>query len=149
VEISKIRMGPKERIKYFNQRFLKLLNKMPETSKPGLDIQVEFYSSTLPVSIAMFVKRESKNTLTEEMQEDLYVEKEISSIASKSPSEDSRSSITTKKTIVKDEMKDKDVFDMENLQKVMKTLANEIVDVKRKLVEVSNKSFRPFFKRNA
>jgi hypothetical protein len=148
VELSKIRMGPKERIKYFNQRFLKLLNKMPETSKPGLDIQIDFYSSALPVSIAMFVKRESKNTLTEAMQEALDVEKEISSIASKSPSEDSRSSITTKKTIIKDERKDKDVFDMENLQKVMKTLANEIVDVKGKLVEVSNKPFRPFFKRN-
>jgi hypothetical protein len=37
---------------------------------------------------------------------------------------------------------------MENLQKVMKTLANEIVDVKGKLVEVLNKPFRPFFKRN-
>jgi hypothetical protein len=121
---------------------------MQETSKPGLDIQIDFYSSTLPLSIAMFVKCSSKNTLTEEMHEALDVEKEISSIASKSPSEDSRSSITTKKEIIKDERKDKDVFDMENLQKVMKTLENEIVDVKGKLVEVSNKPFRPFFKKN-
>jgi hypothetical protein len=30
----------------------------------------------------------------------------------------------------------------------MKTLANEIVVVKGKLVEVSNKPFRPFFKKN-
>jgi hypothetical protein len=92
VELSKIKMGPKEKIKYFNQRFLKLLNKMPETSKPSLDIQIDFYSSTLPVSISMFVKRENKNTLTEAMQEALEVEKEISSIASKYPIEDSRSS---------------------------------------------------------
>jgi hypothetical protein len=67
VELSKIRMGPKEKIKYFNQRFLKLLNKMPETSKLGLDIQIDFYSSTLPISISMFVKRARKNTLTEAM----------------------------------------------------------------------------------
>jgi hypothetical protein len=30
----------------------------------------------------------------------------------------------------------------------MKTLANEIVDVKGKVDEVSNKPFRPFFKKN-
>jgi hypothetical protein len=37
---------------------------------------------------------------------------------------------------------------MEDLQKVLKTLANKIVDVKGKLVEVLNKPFRPFFKKN-
>jgi hypothetical protein len=82
------------------------------------------------------------------MQEALDVEKEIYSIASKSPSEDSRSSQTTKKVIIKEENKDKDAFDMDSLQKVMKTLENEIVDVKGKLVEVSNKPFKPFFKKN-
>jgi hypothetical protein len=61
-------MGPKEKIKYFNQSFFKLLNKMPETYKPGLDIQIDFYYSTLPVSISMFVKHENKNTLIEAVQ---------------------------------------------------------------------------------
>jgi hypothetical protein len=54
----------------------------------------------------------------------------------------------TKKVIIKEEKKDKDAFDMDSLQKVMKTLANEIVDVKGKLDEVSSKPFRPFFKKN-
>jgi hypothetical protein len=36
---------------------------------------------------------------------------------------------------------------MENLQKVMKTLANEIVDVEGKLDEVSSKPFKPFKKK--
>jgi hypothetical protein len=74
VELSKIRMGPKERIKDFNKRFLKLLNKMSQTSKPGLDIPIDFYSSALQVSISMFVKRASKNTLNEAMQYALDVE---------------------------------------------------------------------------
>jgi len=64
-------MGPKEKIKDFNQRFLKLINKMHETSKSGLDIQIDFYFSTLPVSIAMFIKCANKNTLTEAMHEGL------------------------------------------------------------------------------
>jgi hypothetical protein len=78
----------------------------------------------------------------------LDVEKEIYSIASKYPSEDSRYSQTTQKIIIKEEKKDKDAFDMDSLQKVMKTLENEIVDVKGKIVEVSNKSFKLFFKKN-
>ena len=88
---------------------------MFETSKPILYIHTNFDSSALPVSIAMFVKCASKNALTEAMQEALNVEKEISSIASKSPNEDSRSSITTKKEIIKEERKDTNVFDMESL----------------------------------
>jgi hypothetical protein len=95
---------------------------MPGTSKPGLYVQIDFYSSALPVSISMFVKCASKNALTKAMQEALNVEKEISSIASKSLGEDSRSSMTTKKRIVKYERKDKNVFEMEDLQKVMKEL---------------------------
>jgi len=110
-------MGPKEKIIYFNQRFLKLINIMLETSKPSLDIQIEFYSSTLPVFIAMFVKRANKNTLVEAMQKALDVEKEISSIENKSPSEDLRSYQTTKKVIFKEENKDKDAFYMDSLQK--------------------------------
>jgi hypothetical protein len=141
-------MGPKEKIKYFKMIFLKLINKIPETSKPNLDIQIDFYSSTLPVSIAMFIKRANKNTLIEAMHEALEVEKEISSIASKSSSEDSISSQTTKKVIIKEEKKDKDAFDMGSLKKIMKTLANEIVNVKGKQDELSNKPFRTFFKKN-
>jgi hypothetical protein len=115
VELSKIKMGPKEKIKYFNQRFLKLLNKISETPKPGLDIHINFYSSALPISIAMFVKHANTNILTEAMQEALDVEKEISIIASKSPREDARSSQATKKVIIKEEKKDKNVFDMDSL----------------------------------
>ena len=51
VELSKIKMGPKETIKYFNQRFFKFLYKIPDTSKPGVDIQIDFYSSALPISM--------------------------------------------------------------------------------------------------
>jgi len=48
---------------------------MFETSKLGLDIHIDFYSSDLPISIVMFVKHARKNTLAEEMKEALKVEK--------------------------------------------------------------------------
>jgi len=72
----------------------------------------------------------------------------MSSIANQSSVEKPRSSQTMKKVIIKEKKKDKDAFDMDSLQKVMKTFANEMVDVKGKLVEVSKRPFRPFFKRN-
>jgi hypothetical protein len=37
---------------------------------------------------------------------------------------------------------------MDSIQKVMKTIANEMVDIKGNLLEVSNRSFRPFVKTN-
>jgi hypothetical protein len=49
---------------------------------------------------------------------------------------------------VKEEKKNKDYFDIDSLQKVMKTIPNEMVDVKGKIVEVSNRPFRPFVKKN-
>jgi len=69
------------------------------------------------------------------MQEDLEVEKEMSSIANKSSIEEPRSSQIVKKAIMKEKKKDKDSFDLDSLQKVIKTIANEMVDVKGKLLK--------------
>lgn len=69
------------------------------------------------------------------IKEYLEVEKEMSSIANKSSIEEPRSSQTVKKAIMKEKKKDKDSFDMDSLQKVIKTIANEMVDVKGKLLK--------------
>jgi len=61
-------MKAKEKIKYFNQIFLTLLNKIPEDSRPPTNVLLEFYTTTLPSSIAIFVKRTTKTSLDEIMQ---------------------------------------------------------------------------------
>ena len=57
LELSRIKMEPKERIKDFNQRFLTLKNKIPVASQPPEDIIIENYTSSLPKYPGMFVKR--------------------------------------------------------------------------------------------
>jgi hypothetical protein len=53
--LSRIKMDPKEKIKYFNQRFLNLMKKIPQASKPSEDVSIEFYTLDLPMSMDMFV----------------------------------------------------------------------------------------------
>jgi hypothetical protein len=83
-------MNAKEKIKEFNQRCMTLLNNIPEDSRPSTNVLLEFYPTSFPSSIAIFVKREAKNLLHETMQETLDVEMEMMNIASKSPVEDKR-----------------------------------------------------------
>ena len=59
LELARIKMENKERIKYFNQRFLTLLNRIPAASQPPEDIIIENYTSALPKSLGMFVKQAS------------------------------------------------------------------------------------------
>ena len=70
----------KDKVKDFNQRFINLLNRIPE--KPVESIQVEFYIDALPPTTAMFVKAREKRTLDEIFLEAIKVEKDIASISS-------------------------------------------------------------------
>jgi hypothetical protein len=56
-------MDPKEKVKDFNQIFLSLINKILDTSKLAEDVSIEFYTSYFLATMAMFLKREKKNTL--------------------------------------------------------------------------------------
>jgi len=76
LELSRIKMEPKERIKDFNQRFLTLKNKIPIASQPPEDIIIENYTSALPKYSGMFVKRAGKTTLIETFEEAIKVEKD-------------------------------------------------------------------------
>ena len=69
-------MESKERIKYFNQRFLTLKNKIPVASQPPEDIIIENYTSALPKYSGMFVKRAGKTTLVETFEEAIKFEKD-------------------------------------------------------------------------
>jgi hypothetical protein len=63
LDLSRIKMEPKEKIKYFNQRFLTLMKRIPQASKPTKDVSIEFYTSSLPMLMEMFVKNAEKTTL--------------------------------------------------------------------------------------
>ena len=66
-------------MKDFNQRFITLLNKI--ANKPSEALQIEFYTSSLLPPISMFVKREKKQTLVENLEETIKVEKDLESIS--------------------------------------------------------------------
>ena len=56
-------MNKNEKVKEFNQRFITLLNKIPD--KPPEAILIEYYTTALPLTVAMFVKRKEIRTLAE------------------------------------------------------------------------------------
>jgi hypothetical protein len=60
MELSSLKMNPKEKVKYFNQRFLTLKNQIPTDSMPSESLIVAYYTKALHNNIAIWVKR-SKN----------------------------------------------------------------------------------------
>ena len=54
LELSRMIFDKKDKVKDFNQIFINLFNHIPK--KPAESIEVEFYTTTLPPTIAMFVK---------------------------------------------------------------------------------------------
>jgi len=138
-DLSNLRAESKEPIKDFNSRFNKLLNKIPTTSKPSEEVRNEWYIFSLPSNIAIFMDRANKTTLADNMKEAIAVEKRIIALEKKNVVEERKS----KKVSFKEDPKKKqpkDPFDLEGLQKVLKTMSNEMVDIKKQVVETSSKS---------
>jgi hypothetical protein len=102
LNLSRLRMNPKGKIKYFNQRFMTFLNRIPEDSRPPINILLEFYTTTLPSSIVIFVKRATKTTLDETMQETLEVEMQMMRIPNKALDEERRALPPTRKVMFKE-----------------------------------------------
>ena len=136
-ELSKIRIEPKEKVKDFNQRFLTLRNRIPATSRPTEDVTIEFYTSALPGKIAMFVRQKAKLTLAENFEEAIKVEKDVSATKENSGVDtDSTSSSRKKtdspaKTTTGSDKRSQDALDLDSLQRVIKKLSNEIIDLKK------------------
>ena len=96
--------------------------------------------------MAIFVDRASKTTLVENLKEAIAVEKRIIALEKKSAIEERKS----KKVTFKEDSKKKqtkDPFDLEGLQKVLKTMSNEMVDIKKQVAETSLKKPYRTFKR--
>ena len=73
-EIFTTTMSPKENVKYFNQSFTTILNKFQPQAKPTPEMQIKAYANALLASISMFMKRASKNTLAENLEEAKRIE---------------------------------------------------------------------------
>jgi hypothetical protein len=67
-EIFSATMNPKEKVKYFNQRFTTILKKFQPEATLTLELQIEVYTNVVPTSLSMFVKRAAKNTITEKFR---------------------------------------------------------------------------------
>ena len=94
LELSRLRINKNEKIKEFNQRFITLLNKIP--NKREKEFQIEYYTSALPPSIAMFLKRKEIRTLEENFVESIKVEKYLASISTHQGNEESKASTSEK-----------------------------------------------------
>jgi len=84
----------------------------------------------LPSNIAIFVDRSTKLTLAENIREVIAVEKHILALEKKNALEERKS----KKVTSRDDSKKKaikDPYDMEGLQKFLKTMSNEMVENKK------------------
>ena len=68
-ELLALRMDKKEKVQYFNQRFVSHLNNFSAIIKLVEETLIEYYTSTLFPSIAMFVKRSVNPSLVETYEE--------------------------------------------------------------------------------
>ena len=141
----------KEKINDFNQIFITLLNNIP--NNPAEAMQIEFYIVTLQPPISMFVKMEKKQTLVENFEQDIKVEKDIEAISNHPGNEERKYSTSQKsskknKGTSKTESNKKETCptDMESMQWTIKHLTNKIIDLKKNNGE-GNKPFKPFIKK--
>jgi hypothetical protein len=77
MELSSLKINPKERIKYFNQRFLTLKNRIPMDSMPVENLIIAYYTKALHQSISIWVKRSKKVMLLEAFEEASQIKKDI------------------------------------------------------------------------
>lgn len=99
-------------------------------SKPNDEVQNEWYISTLPSKTYIFIDRVSKQTLVENMREPITVEKHILALDKKNSFKEQKS----KKLNFRDKSEKKAFkypFDLECQQKVVKTMSNEMVEIRK------------------
>jgi hypothetical protein len=152
-------MSLKERVKYFNQIFMTILNKFQPTVKPTQELQIEVYANVLPTSISMFVKRVAKKTLAKNFEEAKTIEFHMkgckegqASLMKRETQPPPRRGLLLTRPPGKpvEQTPDKGNGDIEDLQRMVNKLSNEIIDMKRSAGEgnQSQNPYKPLFKRN-
>jgi hypothetical protein len=153
MELSSLKMNPKEKIKDFNQRFLTLKNRIPMDSMPAENLIVAYYTKALHQNIAIWVKRSKKATLLEAFEEASQIEKDILSLKDNICNEAETTSSSKKKIEIlprpPQNKTQSDSSDLENLQKVIQKLSNQVIDLKRSAEEASSSKgpYKPPFRK--
>jgi cell division septum initiation protein DivIVA len=153
MELSSLRMNPKEKIKDFNQIFLTLKNRIPTDSMPAKNLIIAYYTKALHQSIAIWVKRSKKSTLLEAFEEASQIEKDILSLKDTTSNETKTSSSSRKRIeILSRPAQNKtqlESSDLENLTKVVQKLSNQVIYLKRMAEEASSSKgpYKPMFRK--
>jgi hypothetical protein len=153
IELSSLKMNPKEKLKYFNQIFLTLKNNIPTDSMPMESLIVTYYAKALYNNIAIWVKRSKKNTLLGSFEEASQIEKDLSILKDNINSEVEIASSSKRKieilTRPPQAKSQPETLDLETLQKDFQKLSNQVVDLKRSDEEASSRkgSFKLPFKK--
>lgn len=129
LELSRIRMDDNEKVKDLNQRFLSLINKILAKYRPTKGVVIEFYTSAFSQTMAMFVKQDQKTTLQGNFAEAIRVETNLVSLKVNEGNDKPSTSRTPIKTHT--DRRGQDAFDIEGLQRMVKQLFNEIIDLKK------------------
>jgi hypothetical protein len=151
MELSSLKMKPKEKVKDFNQRFPSLKNKISVDSMPTENLTVAYYTKALHNNIAIWVKRCKNNTLLESFEEAVLIEKDIMSLKDNLSSEAETTSSSKKKieilTRPPQAKNQQETSDLESLQKSFQKLSNQVIELKRSTEEASTSkgSFIPPF----
>jgi hypothetical protein len=147
MDLSSLKINPKEKVKDFNQRFLTLKTRIPADSMPAESLVIAYYTKALHQSIAIWVKRSKKATLLEAFEEATQIEKDILSLKDSSSNETEivfsskkKIEILPRPTQSKTQPKNSN---LENLTKVVQKLFNQVIDLKRSTEEASS-SKRPY-----
>ena len=125
-----MRMGNKEKVQDFNQRFTTLLNNFSAATKPIEESLIEYYTTSLDPPIAMFVKRAVKTTLVEKYEEAKKVEADLDSIA-RHTLEPNLKHTTSKRHLLLTKPKEEHSNELKNVVKMVQKLSNKIVDMEK------------------
>ena len=90
LELAKLNINENEKVKKFNQRFITLLNKIPD--KPLEEIQIEYYTVALSLPVPMFVKRKEIRIWKRIFEEAIKFDKDLASIFIHQGNEESEAS---------------------------------------------------------
>jgi hypothetical protein len=153
MELSSLKMNPKEKIKDFNQRFLTLKNRIPMDLMPAENLIIAYYTKDLHQSIAIWVKQSKKATLLEAFEEASQIEKDILSLKDTTSNETETSSSSKKKIKIlprpTQSKTQPERSDLENLTKFIQKLSNQVIDLKRMIEEASLRKgpYKPPFRK--
>ena len=132
-ELGSLKMEGKEKVKDFNQMFKCILNKFAVDTKPHDSITTDYCTSTLPTSIAQFIKRVSRPTLLENYEEAIVVEKDmrvIGVIKDDEPAKEFKD--TSKKSqAMASKGRDKEATNIETFTHLVKRFSTEMFEPKQ------------------